>query len=69
MHKFLFVIVYMLSLQVFAEAHCTSSSIDDCPAIYHEKCEHVECVKHKCKCYVPGDEDYHFGKNYHPSLF
>lgn len=69
MKTMLFLISFVISMPVFCEAHCTSSSIEECPWQYHAKCEHVECIKHKCHCYIPGDETYYMRHNYHPPLY
>lgn len=69
MKTFFFIFAYLISINIYAEADCPSSHIDDCPKLYHEKCHHLECVKHKCKCFISGDDDYLDKTNYHPAAF
>ncbi len=40
------------SYQLQAEALCTTGLASDCPSIYLQRCDHVECVKYKCMCHT-----------------
>ena len=46
------VLACLYSYQLQAEAICTSGRALDCPSIYLQRCDHVECVKFKCICHT-----------------
>ena len=40
------------SYQLQSEALCTTGLASDCPSIYLQRCDHVECLKYKCMCHT-----------------